>query len=83
MKYKNVPELDIQPGDEVRFTKAKAHEAIPEYNPAPGTCGKVMGVDEHTGEVQVLWPKESGVKRGLWWCVHEWIAFVSRTSVPA
>lgn len=79
MKYKNVPDLDIQPGDEVRFICEKAHEESPEYSPAVGTVGTVTATDEKTGEVKVDWPIESGVLPLYeWWTFPDWIAFVSR-----
>ena len=83
MKYSNCPELEIQPGDQVRFTCEKAHEESPQYSPPVGTVGTVMATDEKTGEVEVQWPVSSGVI-GLcqWWTFPEWLAFVSREDAP-
>ena len=82
MKYKNVPELDIQPGDKVRFANEKSHEAIPSYSPPAGTIGIVTGTSEDTREVNVLWPEDCGVRSPYeWWTFPEWLAFVSREAV--
>ena len=83
MKYSNCPELEIQPGDQVRFTCEKAHEESPQYSPPVGTVGTVTATDELTGEVKVQWPESSDVSApGEWWTFPEWLAFVSREDAP-